>query len=142
MALADDCVFCRILKGEIPSCRVYEDDLVLAFLDIAPFNPGHMVIVPKDHHHSCTTLPEETAGRMMAVAAKLGAAVMRATGAEGFNLFLNNGAVAGQAVPHTHLHVLPRFVSDKVLIEAPVQKYESPEAMQEMAAKIKAGIRN
>ena len=57
MSLVDDCVFCKIIKGEIPSAKVYEDDLVLVFLDIAPFNFGHSVVVPKDHHHSVTTLP-------------------------------------------------------------------------------------
>ena len=140
MALVDDCVFCRILKGEIPSCKVYEDDKVLAFLDIAPFNFGHTVIVPKDHHHSVTTLGDEYLSAMFVIAPKLATAIMTATGAEGFNLMLNNGHVAGQVVPHAHLHIVPRFADDAVLVSASEKAYESTEAMAEMAAKIQQAL--
>ena len=140
MALVDDCVFCRILKGEIPCCKVYEDDKVLAFLDIAPFNFGHTVIVPKEHNHSVTTLPEEYLSAMFVVAPKLAVAIMTATGAEGFNLVLNNGHVAGQVVPHAHLHILPRFADDDVLITASSKAYATPEEMSDMAEKIVAAF--
>ncbi len=141
MSLVDDCVFCKIIKGEIPSAKVYEDDLVLVFLDIAPFNFGHSVVVPKDHHHSVTTLPAEYLAHMMGVAARVAPAIMRATGAEGFNLFLNNGAVAGQVVPHAHLHILPRFVNDGVIIQAAAKKYDGPAAMQALATEISAKVK-
>ncbi len=133
--LADDCVFCKIIKGEIPCTKIYEDDKVLAFLDIAPFNPGHTIIVPKDHHHSITTIGLDYLDAIMAVAPKIGTALMRGTGAEGFNIMQNNGHVAGQTVPHVHFHVLPRFADDGVVISATPKKYESPEAMAELAAK-------
>lgn len=141
MALVNDCVFCKILKGEIPSAKVYEDELVLVFLDIAPFNFGHAVVVPKDHHHSVTTLPAEYLARILAVAARVAPAIMRVTGAEGFNLFLNNGAVAGQVVPHAHLHILPRFVNDGVIIQAASKTYDSPVAMQQLAAEIAGKVK-
>lgn len=141
MALVDDCAFCRIIKGEIPSAKVYEDELVLVFLDIAPFNLGHSLVVPKDHHHSVTTLPAEYLARMMSVAARVAPAIMRATGAEGFNLFLNNGSVAGQVVPHSHLHILPRFANDGVIIQAASKKYDNPAAMQELATEISAKVK-
>ncbi|HOG50088.1 MAG TPA: HIT family protein [Lentisphaeria bacterium] len=140
MPYVDDCVFCKILQKQIPSVSVYEDDLVLAFLDIAPFNFGHALIVPKDHHHSCTTLGDDYLARMMQVAPRIAAAIMRATEAEGFNLFLNNGSVAGQVVPHVHLHILPRFANDGVLMTASTRKYDSTQAMTDLAEKIKQRI--
>jgi len=140
MALANDCVFCKILKGEIPCTKVYEDDKVLAFLDIAPFNLGHTVIVPKDHQHSITTLDEEFLCAMICLAPKIGAALMRATGAEGFNILQNNGRVAGQAVPHVHFHVIPRFADDKVVFTAPGKKYSGPEEMADLTEKLQKYI--
>lgn len=142
MPLVDDCVFCRILKGEIPCTKVYEDELVLAFLDIAPFNEGHTVIIPKDHQHSSTTLGAEYLSAMFCVAPRLGAALMRATGAEGFNLLLNNGHVAGQVAPHAHLHVIPRFADDKVVISAPGVKYENNGEMADLAEKVRRNFKS
>ena len=136
MAYVDDCVFCKILLGQIPSCKVFEDDLLLAFLDLAPFNFGHTIIVPKDHHHSSTTLGDNYLSRMMQVAPRLGAAIMRATGAEGFNLLLNNGRVAGQVVPHVHLHVIPRFADDSLIMTPTTKKYANQQEMAEWAQKI------
>lgn len=136
MPLADDCVFCKIIKGEIPCARVYEDDQVLAFLDLAPFNFGHTLVIPKDHHHSCTTVSAATLGAMMAVAARIGAAQLRAVKAEAFNIFLNNGRCAGQEVPHTHVHVVPRFANDKPLFKISTRQYESVQAMQELATEL------
>ncbi len=140
MTLVKDCVFCKILRGEIPCTKVYEDDKVLAFLDIAPFNFGHVVIIPKEHHNSITTIPEELSARMIAVAPKIGVAQIRNLKADGFNLMLNNGAAAGQTVQHCHMHVIPRFVDDKVTMTAAPLKYDSPAAMQEVADKLKARL--
>ena len=140
MPYVDDCVFCKILQKQIPSVSVYEDELILAFLDIAPFNFGHALIVPKDHHHSCTTLGDDYLARMMQAAPRIAAAIMRATEAEGFNLFLNNSSVAGQVVPHVHLHILPRFANDGVLMTASTRKYDSTQAMTDLAEKIKQRI--
>ena len=136
MSLVKECVFCKIIRGEIPCCKVYEDDLVLAFLDIAPFNIGHTVIIPKDHQNSITTLDEIYANRIIKMAPKIGVALMRTINAEGFNLFLNNGSVAGQTVWHCHMHVLPRFAGDKVVISSEPQKYDSMDQMAELAGKL------
>ena len=136
MPLVKECVFCKIIRGEIPCCKVYEDDLILAFLDIAPFNIGHTVIIPKDHQNSITTLDEIYANRIIKIAPKIGVALMRTINAEGFNLFLNNGSVAGQTVWHCHMHVLPRFAGDKVVISSEPQKYDSMDQMSELAGKL------
>jgi histidine triad (HIT) family protein len=136
MPLVKECVFCKIIRGEIPCCKVYEDDLILAFLDIAPFNIGHTVIIPKDHQNSITTLDEIYANRIIKIAPKIGVALMRTINAEGFNLFLNNGSVAGQTVWHCHMHVLPRFAGDKVVISSEPMKYDSMDQMSELAGKL------
>lgn len=136
MPLVKECVFCKIIRGEIPCCKVYEDDLILAFLDIAPFNIGHTVIIPKDHQNSITTLDEIYANRIIKMAPKIGVALMRTINAEGFNLFLNNGSVAGQTVWHCHMHVLPRFAGDKVVISSEPMKYDSMDQMAELAGKL------
>ena len=136
MPLVKECVFCKIIRGEIPCSKVYEDDLILAFLDIAPFNIGHTVIIPKDHQNSITTLDEIYANRIIKMAPKIGVALMRTINAEGFNLFLNNGSVAGQTVWHCHMHVLPRFAGDKVVISSEPMKYDSMDQMSELAGKL------
>ena len=107
-----NCIFCKIIAGEIPSVKVYEDDLIFAFLDIAPINLGHILVIPKEHHTSSVTIPEEVAGRMFHIASRLGLAQRRALDVDGFNLHLADGQCAGQVVMHAHLHVVPRDVED------------------------------
>ena len=141
MSLANDCVFCRIIKGEIPCTKIYEDEMVLAFLDIAPYNPGHTVIIPKEHQVSLTVLSEDYLCAMIKVAPKIGAALMRATGAEGFNIVQNNGRVAGQAVPHVHFHVIPRFADDKVVFSGSAGSYSGPAEMNELAQKVQKALK-
>lgn len=140
MPLVDDCVFCKIIRGEIPCSKLYEDDQVLVLLDIAPFNFGHALVVPKDHHHSITTLPAEYHARLIEIASKVAVAQMRSLKAEGFNLVLNNGRCAGQEVPHVHLHVIPRFVDDQPIFKASKKKYESIEEMQKIAVNIRTRL--
>ena len=132
MGPMEDCVFCRIVDGKSPGDRVYEDELVLAFLDIAPLNKGHTLIVPKEHHNSATTVPAPCLGRMMAMAPRIGAAMMRATDADGFNLVLANGACAGQVVPHVHLHVIPRHPTDGIVMPARTVPYQDEAEKQEI----------
>ena len=107
-----ECIFCKIIKGEIPSCRIYEDDLVYAFLDIGPINFGHTLVIPKEHHESSATIPEATAGRMFRIGSRIGVALKRELDYEAFNLHLADGTAAGQVVLHAHLHVIPRGVED------------------------------
>lgn len=108
----NDCIFCRIAAGEIPAVKIYEDELVFAFLDIGPINFGHALVIPKEHHESVSTVPEATAGRMMKIGSRIGIALKRALDYDGYNLHLADGAAAGQVVMHAHLHVVPRGVED------------------------------
>jgi len=108
----DNCIFCRIVKGEIPAAKIYEDDLVLAFLDIGPINFGHVLVIPKEHHESSSTIPEATAGRMFRIGSRIGIALKRKLDYDAFNLHLADGTAAGQVVMHAHLHVVPRGVED------------------------------
>jgi len=107
-----DCIFCRIITGEVPADKVYEDDKYLAFLDIAPINPGHTLLVPKKHYQDIISAPDEVLCEIMKLARLLGASVMKGLEAPAFNLGVNTGKEAGQAVFHLHLHVIPRFEND------------------------------
>jgi histidine triad (HIT) family protein len=111
-ASASECLFCKIVAGEIPCYRVYEDNHVLAFLDIGPLSRGHTLIIPKTHAVTLDQLEDEVAAACGAAARKVGAAVARATGCAGWNLLQNNGALAGQVVMHVHFHVIPRTEGD------------------------------
>ena len=121
-----DCIFCRILKGEIPSTKVYEDDLVYAFLDIAPINKGHTLVIPKNHSENLYTMPEADLVACAKVCQKIASVMKKAVNAEGVNLGMNNEKPAGQLVPHAHFHVIPRFASDG-LHHWPGGKYDQGE---------------
>ena len=112
MKLYMDCIFCKIIEGELPSYKVYEDKRVLAFLDINPVNKGHVLVVPKEHFNKFTDAPKDLLKDMISVIQNISLGVMDAVGAEGFNLGINNGAVAGQIVHHLHFHIMPRFEND------------------------------
>ena len=133
-----DCIFCKIIAGEIPSAKVYEDDDFLAFLDIAPVSPGHTLVIPKSHHATLLDLPAEAACRLLALAQKIAPAVLTATGAPAFNLMLNNGKASGQMVDHVHFHIVPRQEGDGLKLW-PGQSYTDGQ-MQELAEKIKSQI--
>ncbi len=101
-------LFDRIIRGELPCHRVYEDDRVLAFLDIAPLSPGHLLVVPKESCATVGELSDEAAAAVGRVLPRLARALAAATGAPHLNILQNNGAPAGQAVPHVHFHLIPR----------------------------------
>ena len=108
-----DCIFCDLVQGKTDATFVHRDDLVCAFMDIQPVNPGHVLIVPISHATSLADLPEETGVRMYRTAQRMAAAI-RASGirCEGVNLFLADGEPAGQEILHVHFHVFPRFDGD------------------------------
>lgn len=135
------CLFCRIVAREIPATILFEDDLVMAFLDIAPINPGHLLVIPQEHHESIASVPEAVAGRMMHVAGRLGTAQRRALDADGFNLHLANGACAGQVVMHAHLHVIPRHPEDGFHWGWRQQRYADDAARDAIAAQIRERLR-
>ncbi len=107
-----DCLFCKIVRKEIPATVVYEDDATLAFVDIKPINPGHLLVVPKAHFADYASADEATLSAIAQVGQKMGKALMSALGAPAFNIGVNNGRAAGQLVDHLHLHVIPRFEGD------------------------------
>ena len=104
-----DTIFTRIIAGEIPCHRVYEDDKVLAFLDIGPLSPGHTLVIPKEPAETLDQLSDDAAAALGRVLPRLSRAVLRATGAQDFNVLQNNGAAAHQAVGHVHFHIIPKF---------------------------------
>jgi len=107
-ASVDGCVFCQIASGRIPSIRIYEDNEFIAFMDIAPLSKGHFLIVPRAHYEFLGDVPDQILAKVLPLAKRLSEAAMTGLGVEGFNLLQNNGEVAGQAVAHWHLHVIPR----------------------------------
>ncbi len=124
-----DCIFCKIVAGEIPSYKVYEDSDVLGFLDVSPISKGHSLIIPKKHYPSLLETPDELIGRLIIAAKKLGQALSDCLKSDGFNLFQNNGVAAGQLVNHLHFHLLPRFSGDnKFSFPTYKEKYVEGEA--------------
>ena len=107
----ENCIFCKIVKGEIPSSKVYEDEKTLAFLDIAPVNIGHSLVIPKEHFVNIYDTPENVLSGMMRVAKKISTA-LKSFPADGVNVTMNNDPAAGQIVPHFHIHIIPRLKSD------------------------------
>lgn len=108
-----DCVFCSILAGELPASLVYQDEIAYAFLDIQPINPGHTLVIPREHAGGLRNLPAETAGHLMRAAQKVAAGLYRSElSPSGVNLLLADGVSAGQDVFHAHLHVIPRHEGD------------------------------
>lgn len=106
------CIFCQIIKGEIPSYKVYEDDRVLAFLDIKPVNPGHTLVVTKAHYENIEAVPAEDLTALILAVKKIGRLLKDKLGAAGYNVTENNDPVAGQEIPHLHFHIIPRRLGD------------------------------
>ena len=125
-----NCLFCKISDGRIPSRRLYSDEFCTAFVDINPVNKGHVLIVPRHHHKDITELPSEIAAEVAKVLPILTKAVVRATGADGSNVILNHGAVAGQTIFHGHWHIIPRFHDDSVNWPWPHSAYSGDEIHQ------------
>ena len=109
----DDCLFCKIIKSEIPSSKVYEDDDVVAFLDISQATKGHTLVVPKKHYDNFLTTPKEVMHKVMDVAQRIGQAQIMMLGAKGVNILSNVNKEAGQSIIHFHVHVIPRYVSNE-----------------------------
>ncbi|WP_170006645.1 HIT family protein [Bacillus fonticola] len=105
----NDCIFCKIISGDIPSAKVYEDDHVYAFLDISQVTKGHTLVIPKQHHQDVYALPPEVAGQLFSVVPMISNAIKDTYSPIGLNTLNNNGADAGQSVYHFHLHLIPRY---------------------------------
>ena len=111
-----DCIFCSIVSGDIPAIKVYEDGETLSFMDINPGNPGHLLVIPKRHYRNIFDIPTATAGKIMGVGAKLAGVIKDVLKPDGLNLFQSSEAAAFQSVFHFHLHLLPRWEGDSLLL--------------------------
>ena len=134
----DDCIFCKIAAGTVPADTLYEDGATLAFLDIRPNNHGHTLVIPKKHSRNLFDISGEDLAAMARTARVIAPAIIRATGAEGVNLAMNNERPAGQIVFHSHLHIIPRFADDGYR-HWPGKSYADGESKR-VAEKIRAAL--
>ncbi len=107
-----DCIFCKIVSVELSAAVVYENESIVAFLDVNPLAEGHILVIPREHYSGVVDMPSAVCGAFLSSLPVLGRALVEVTGAEGFNVLLNNGRVAGQVVPHVHCHIVPRKQGD------------------------------
>lgn len=135
----DDCIFCKIGKGDIPSATVYENSDFKVFMDVSPANRGHVLIIPKEHYDNIFQIDAETAGKLFSLATAVARAVKAETKCEGMNVVQNNGEVAGQTVNHFHLHLIPRFEGDGVSVTWKQGETE-PDELQALAKAIRKHI--
>ena len=136
-----DCIFCKIERGEIPCVKVYETQDVLAFLDLAPVHKGHTLIIPRKHVVNILDLSTDMASSLQGAIQAIGNGFLRGLKADGFNLGMNNFKAAGQLVMHAHYHLIPRFSGDGLKLW-PQSTYENNGEMNITAEKIITGIKN
>ncbi len=112
--MEENCIFCKIARGGIPSATLYEDEDFRVILDLGPASKGHALVLPKTHAANLFELPDETAQKALVVAKRVAACLKEGLHADGLNLVQNNGAAAGQTVDHFHIHLIPRYQNDTV----------------------------
>ena len=110
----ENCIFCKIANGEIPSATLYEDEDFRVILDLSPASKGHALILPKEHYANLYELPDEVAAKVLIVAKNMITKMTKALGCDGYNIVQNNGEAAGQTVLHFHMHLIPRYKDDQV----------------------------
>lgn len=132
--MQNNCIFCKIIAGEIPSAIVYEDEDFKAIMDISPAAKGHTIILSKRHYANLFELGDETAARALLVARKIAKAIQEELHCDGMNLLQNNGEAAGQTVFHFHMHLIPRYYKDQVKTTWAQGSYEDGEAAALAAA--------
>ncbi len=127
------CVFCKIVNGEIPSYKIYEDDDYLAILDISQTTLGHTLVMPKKHYSNMLEMPLEEYEKLMGITQKLAKKVTDKLNANGCNILINSNEVAGQTVMHTHVHIIPRYtLSDSIKIEFKENKFNLEDTMNKI----------
>ena len=132
--MTNNCVFCAIAAGEIPSFKVYEDELVLAYLDINPFSEGHTLVIPKAHSEGLLDTPDATLADVVRRVKKVAAHLKASLPCDGFNILQNNGEAAGQTVKHLHFHIVPRYVGEPLVFESHKGDMEH---LQALAARVR-----
>ena len=135
----DDCIFCKMSAGEVPVTKIYEDEVVLAFLDIGPLSDGHTLVIPKGHFEYLHECPEELLGQLCSRLGKIAKAVMVGMNSEGYNVLCNNGRSAGQLVRHLHFHIIARNTGDGIFNRWSAYKYEQGKA-ELIATKIRENL--
>lgn len=137
----DDCIFCKIANGEIPSDTVYEDENFRVILDLNPVEKGHALIIPKEHYADITELKDPYLSTVLALAAKVGKVQMKALHCDGFNVVQNNGEAAGQSVRHFHVHVIPRRLPKEGPVKVVWQPHPSdPEEQKKIAEALRSAF--
>lgn len=121
---SDDCLFCQMIEGRIPVAKVYEDDVVLAFLDIGPISDGHTLVIPKAHFENLHECPADVLTQVASRLGMIANAVKTAMNCDGYNLLCNNGRAAGQVIDHLHFHIIPRNSGDGVFNRWPSYSYK------------------
>ena len=121
--MSADCIFCRIVRGEIPSNKIFENDQVLAFLDISPWSEGHSLLIPKEHFARLDQCSPSVMSALARQLPHLAQAISQAVQADGYNILINNGPSAGQLVEHVHFHIIPRKAGDGIIRHFPQGKY-------------------
>lgn len=135
----DDCIFCKIANGEIPSETIYEDDMFRTIMDLGPASKGHALILPKQHYRDICDLDRETAEKVLPLAAKIGEAMKKSLGCKGFNVVQNNGKEAGQTVFHYHVHLIPRYEEGPDMVSWAPGKAD-PEELKQTGAAIRSAL--
>ncbi len=139
--MASDCIFCKIVAGDIPAARVYEDGEVLAFLDINPLGRGHTLLIPKTHFARLEDCPADVLAAIVRRIPVLAAAILLSVGASAYNILCNNGRAAGQLVEHVHFHIIPRFPGDGAVTHRPPLTLDTS-ALADISEQIKRHIKN
>lgn len=132
--MKNDCIFCAIASGEIPSFKIYEDDLVLAYLDINPFTEGHTLVIPKVHSTGLLDTDDRLLGEIIVRVKRVAAHLKDALPCDGFNILQNNGEAAGQTVKHVHFHIVPRRGREPIAFENHAGDMEALKALAERLA--------
>ncbi len=135
----NDCIFCKMVAGEIPVTKIYEDEVVLAFLDIGPLSDGHTLLISKEHFEKLHDCPSELLGEVCSRLGRIAKAAADAMNADGYNVLCNNGAAAGQLVGHLHFHIIPRNTGDGVFNRWPASRYAEGQ-IEAIAAKIRENL--
>ena len=135
----DDCVFCKMVAGQIPVTKIYEDEVVLAFLDIGPISDGHTLVIPTQHFEKLHDCPAELLGQVGSRLGRIARAVAAGISSDGYNVLCNNGRAAGQVVEHLHFHIIPRNTGDGLIDRWPAYKYQEGK-IEEIAAKIRKNL--
>lgn len=135
----EDCIFCKMVAGQIPVTKIYEDEVVLSFLDVGPVSDGHTLVIPKQHFERLHDCPPELLAQVCSRLGKIAKAVAESMSSQGYNVLCNNGRPAGQLVDHLHFHIIPRNTGDGVFDRWPAYKYQEGK-IEEIADKIRKNL--